>query len=89
MSAESPSDLAHVRAVQFDLFHTLVSLEVSEPPGPSVSAILGVDRETWWRAWTDNSGDYVLEYFRGHSERLLTHVGVNNKHPIPGSFGTS
>ena len=60
MSTESPPDLTHVRAVLFDLFHTLVSLEVSQPPGPSVSAILGVDQETWWRAWTDSSDDYVL-----------------------------
>ncbi len=60
MSPESPTDLTHVRAVLFDLFHTLVSLEVSQPPGPSVSAILDVDRDTWWRAWTDNSDDYVL-----------------------------
>ena len=60
MSPESPSDLTHVRAVLFDLFHTLVSLEVSQPPGPSVSAILDVDRDTWWRAWTDNSEDYLL-----------------------------
>jgi len=60
VSPESPSDLTHVRAVLFDLFHTLVSLEVSQPPGPSVSAILDVDRDTWWRAWTDNSEDYLL-----------------------------
>lgn len=60
MSPESPSDLTHARAVLFDLFHTLVSLEVSQPPGPSVSTILGVDRDTWWRAWSESSDDYVL-----------------------------
>jgi putative hydrolase of the HAD superfamily len=60
LSPKSPSDLTHVRAVLLDLFHTLVSLEVSQPPGPSVSAILSVDRDTWWRAWVDNSGDYLL-----------------------------
>jgi putative hydrolase of the HAD superfamily len=53
-------DPTRARAVLFDLFHTLVSLEVSQAPGPSISELLGVDKETWWRVWVDDSGGYLL-----------------------------
>jgi len=69
VSPESPPDLTRVRAVLFDLFHTLVSLEVSQPPGLSISAILGVDRDKWWRVWTGDSDDYLLG--RTGLERML------------------
>lgn len=52
--------LTQLRAVLFDLFHTLVSLEVSKAPGPAPTELLGVDRETWWNIWTRDSDRYVL-----------------------------
>jgi putative hydrolase of the HAD superfamily len=60
MDAEPAPDLTHIRAVLFDLFHTLVSLEVSQPPGPGVSTLLGIDRDTWWSIWVRDQDDYVL-----------------------------
>ena len=52
--------LSRVHAVLFDLFHTLVSLEVSQAPGPHLYSILGVSQDAWWRIWTRDSDDYVL-----------------------------
>ncbi|MBM3315776.1 HAD family hydrolase [candidate division WOR-3 bacterium] len=52
--------LSRIHAVLFDLFHTLVSLEVARTPGPTVPELLGVEPETWWRIWTADSDDYVL-----------------------------
>lgn len=49
-----------IRACIFDLFHTLVSLEVARTPGPGVPEILGVDRDRWWQIWTTDSDDYIL-----------------------------
>jgi len=49
-----------VRAVIFDLFHTLMSLEVSRPPGLSTPEMLGIDREEWNKVWMADPDDYVL-----------------------------
>lgn len=49
-----------IRAVIFDLFHTLVSLEVSKAPGPSTAELLGIDPEEWNRHWLADPSDYVL-----------------------------
>uniref|UniRef100_A0A7C4CA09 HAD family hydrolase n=1 Tax=candidate division WOR-3 bacterium TaxID=2052148 RepID=A0A7C4CA09_UNCW3 len=54
------TDLSRIRAVLFDLFHTLVSLQVSQAPGPSTAELLGTDNETWWRVWTHDSDRYTL-----------------------------
>ena len=40
-------DLTGYRAVIFDLFHTLTSLETTKAPGRSTSEILGVSRDEW------------------------------------------
>ena len=49
-----------IRAVIFDLFHTLTSLEVSGAPGPSTPEMLGIEREAWNRLWMSDPDDYVL-----------------------------
>ncbi|MFO7676148.1 MAG: HAD family hydrolase [bacterium] len=49
-----------MRAVVFDLFHTLVSLEVSQAPGRTTPEILGIDAEEWRDAWMSDPGDYAL-----------------------------
>lgn len=49
-----------IRAVIFDLFHTLVSLEVSKAPGPTTAELLGIDPEEWNRHWLADPSDYVL-----------------------------
>lgn len=54
------TNLTQIRAVLFDLFHTLVSVEIARSPGPTVPEVLGVDRETWWRAWMEDSDRYAL-----------------------------
>ena len=43
--------MAMLKAVIFDLFHTLTSLEVSGAPGRSTAEALGVDRDAWNRFW--------------------------------------
>jgi len=53
-------DLSRIRAVVFDLFHTLVSIEVAKPPGRAPSDILGIDREAWNRLWFSDPDDVVL-----------------------------
>lgn len=53
-------ELSHIRAVVFDLFHTLISLEVSQAPGRGVSEVLGVDRSEWYQAWMSDPDDYVF-----------------------------
>lgn len=54
------SALEHIRAVIFDLFHTLVSLEVSRAPGRGTAEIFGIDPEVWYRHWLKDPDDYVL-----------------------------
>jgi putative hydrolase of the HAD superfamily len=49
-----------IRAVIFDLFHTLTSLEVSGAPGPSTPEMLGIEREAWNKLWMGDPEDYVL-----------------------------
>ncbi len=49
-----------VQAVIFDLFHTLVSLQLSNAPGPSTAELLGVDPDEWNRYWLADPSDYVL-----------------------------
>ncbi len=49
-----------IRALIFDLFHTLTSLEVSAAPGPGTPAILGIDPELWYQHWLTDPDDYVL-----------------------------
>jgi len=53
-------DFSPIRAVVFDLFHTLVSLEVAQAPGRATSEILEIDWEEWYRVWTSAPADYVL-----------------------------
>ncbi len=50
----------NIRALIFDLFHTLTSLEVSGAPGPGTPAILGIDPELWYQHWLADPDDYVL-----------------------------
>ncbi len=55
------NNLSGIRAVIFDLFHTLVSLEVAKAPGQSTPEILGIDREKWNYHWlNEEPADYVL-----------------------------
>ena len=49
-----------VRAVIFDLFHTLTSLEVANAPGAHTAEILGIDRELWNQHWLNDPPDYCL-----------------------------
>jgi len=49
-----------VQAVIFDLFHTLVSLQLSNAPGPSTAELLNVDPDEWNRHWLADPSDYVL-----------------------------
>ncbi|MGQ9677877.1 MAG: HAD family hydrolase [bacterium] len=49
-----------IRAVIFDLFHTLVSLEVSKAPGPGTAELLEIAPEEWNRQWLADPSDYVL-----------------------------
>jgi putative hydrolase of the HAD superfamily len=51
-----------IKAIVFDLFHTLTSLEVSGAPGRSTAEMLGVDRDAWNRFWMADPDDYVLGY---------------------------
>ena len=37
----------HYKAIIFDLFHTLTSLESTKAPGQGTSAILGISRAAW------------------------------------------
>jgi len=53
-------DTAQIAAVVFDLFHTLVSLEVPRAPGRATARILGVDEDEWREAWTSDPGDYAV-----------------------------
>jgi putative hydrolase of the HAD superfamily len=48
------------QAVIFDLFHTLISLEVSKAPGLSTPEMLGIDKEEWNKVWMSDPDDYVL-----------------------------
>jgi putative hydrolase of the HAD superfamily len=41
-------DLKDFKAVIFDLFHTLTSLESTKAPGKGTSEILGVSRKSWY-----------------------------------------
>jgi len=43
----SGSIIVRCKAVLFDLFHTLVSVESAEAPGRGTSTILGVSRDVW------------------------------------------
>jgi len=54
------TDLTPIRAVVFDLFHTLVSIEVAKPPGRAPSDIMGIDREVWNRLWFSDPDEVVL-----------------------------
>jgi len=56
-----------IRAIVFDLFHTLTSLEVSGAPGRSTSEMLGIDRAAWNRFWFADPDDYVL----GHADIMV------------------
>lgn len=49
-----------IRAILFDLFHTLVSFEVSGAPGPGTAELLGIEPEEWYRHWLADPSDYVL-----------------------------
>ncbi len=49
-----------VRAVIFDLFHTLTSFEVSGTPGASTAEILGIEPEIWNEHWFKDPPDYCL-----------------------------
>ncbi|MGQ9708244.1 MAG: HAD family hydrolase [bacterium] len=49
-----------IRAVIFDLFHTLTSLEVACAPGAHTADILRIDREVWNRHWLSDPPDYCL-----------------------------
>ncbi|MEO0049837.1 MAG: HAD family hydrolase [candidate division WOR-3 bacterium] len=49
-----------VRGIIFDLFHTLVSLEVAKAPGQSTPQILGIDPDVWYQHWLKDPPDYVL-----------------------------
>ena len=40
-------DLRKYKALIFDLFHTLTSVESARAPGKGTSAILGVSRKDW------------------------------------------
>lgn len=53
-------NLFSIRGLVFDLFHTLVSLEVSKAPGRSTPEILGIDPEVWYHHWLNDPDDYVL-----------------------------
>lgn len=56
-----------LKAIIFDLFHTLTSLEVSGAPGRATSEMLGVDRALWNRFWLADPDDYVL----GHADIMI------------------
>jgi putative hydrolase of the HAD superfamily len=56
-----------LKAIIFDLFHTLTSLEVSGAPGRSTAEALGVDRDAWNRFWLADPDDYVL----GHADIIV------------------
>lgn len=56
-----------IKAIVFDLFHTLTSLEVSGAPGRSTAEALGVDRDAWNRFWLADPDDYVL----GHADIIV------------------
>jgi putative hydrolase of the HAD superfamily len=56
-----------LKAIIFDLFHTLTSLEVSGAPGRSTAEMLGVDRDVWNRFWMADPDDYVL----GHTDIVV------------------
>jgi putative hydrolase of the HAD superfamily len=49
-----------IKAVIFDLFHTLTSLEVSQAPGRGVHEILGIQRDRWFDLWTSDPYGYAL-----------------------------
>ncbi len=53
-------DLSSIRAVIFDLFHTLVSIEVARPPGRAPADIMDIEREAWNRLWFSDPDDVVL-----------------------------
>ncbi|HTW92403.1 MAG TPA: HAD family hydrolase [bacterium] len=55
----APAEMKEI-AVVFDLFHTLISLEVPRAPGRRVSEILGVDPGEWYQVWTSDPDDYVF-----------------------------
>jgi putative hydrolase of the HAD superfamily len=52
--------MSRFRAVVFDLFHTLTSLEISRAPNGSTPGILGIDRDAWNKVWMSDPDDYVL-----------------------------
>ncbi len=54
------SDWRQARALIFDLFHTLVSLEVAKAPGQGTPQILGIDPDVWYQHWLKDPPDYVL-----------------------------
>lgn len=49
-----------VKAIIFDLFHTLISLQVSNAPGPGTAELLGIDPDEWNKHWLADPSDYVL-----------------------------
>lgn len=48
------------QGIIFDLFHTLVSLEVAKAPGQGTPQILGIDPDVWYQHWLKDPPDYVL-----------------------------
>ena len=54
-------DLSKYKALIFDLFHTLTSVESAHAPGKGTSAILGVPR----KAWNDQLLKYSQDRLRG------------------------
>lgn len=52
--------MSRVRAVLFDLFHTLISLEVAQSPGRATAEILGIGADEWRDAWARDPGEYAL-----------------------------
>jgi putative hydrolase of the HAD superfamily len=61
MAKTRPSDAVDgAKAVLFDLFHTLTSIDVVKSPGRPTHEILGVTREVWLEELFDNSRDRLI-----------------------------
>lgn len=61
MSDRGPSDVVGgAKAVLFDLFHTLTSIDAVKSPGRPTHEILGVAREAWLAELFENSRDRLI-----------------------------
>jgi putative hydrolase of the HAD superfamily len=73
-------DLNKYRAVIFDLFHTLTSLESTQAPGKGTADILGIPREEWNKQLWFYSADRLKGKIRDPFEIIRKMAHVINPH---------